>query len=272
MSAFRGQTVALVFPLCFAVAAGQTKLRTPASPLIPPKLTLEASFADASGDQVLASEEQGALNVHVTNEGGEARNVTLRVRPLVPIKGLVVDSTATLENLRTAQKEALSFVVWATDEVQSGKVSLIVEADDASSLGFASTRVEVMLREAPGPNLVVGKMRVNGRTLGITGVGLKVGKNVLDLEIKNAGTRKARGVVVMPSVTAPFVVLSPARAADIGELLPGEQHRVTVAIEVSQQFPLRSFTMNIHLAEHRQRYRANHDVAIPVLQPKSKRR
>lgn len=271
MRVLRVPSCALMLLLSFALAISQSKLRTSASPLIPPKLTLGASFADASGDLVLASEEHGTVNVHVTNEGGEARTVTVRLRPLVPIKGLVVDTTATLESLRAGQKEAFAFGVWATDEVQSGKGVLILEADDTSKLGFASMRVELTLREAPGPHLVVGKLRVNGRTLGNSGVGLKVGKNVIDVEIKNAGTRKARGVAVTPSTSAPFVVLSPAGAVDVGEVLPGDQHRFSVTIEVSPQFPLPVLRMNFQLAEYRPRYSALHEVAIPLLRAKPKK-
>lgn len=266
------QSVAFILTLCSSMLVGQTKLRTPASPLIPPKLLLETSFADASGDQVLASEEQGTVNVYITNAGGEARKVTIRVRLLLPVRGLVVDSTATLASLQTGRKESLSFVIWATDEVQSGKVSLIVEADDVSKAGFASTRVEITLRAEPGPNLVIGKVRVNSRTIGNAGVGLKIGKNALDVEIKNIGARKARGVAVTPSTTAPFVVLSPAGTALVGELPPGGEHRISVAIEVSQQFPLRSLIMNIQLAEHRQRYSAIQEVVIPVVRTKAERR
>jgi hypothetical protein len=258
-------TILIVLFGCLFSLSAQRRLRTPASPLTPPKLLLDASFQDATGDQVLMSEEQGIVKAKITNQGGAARNVVVRLRPLVPVEGIVIDSAATVESLPPGRTENLSFIIWATDDVQSGTAALIVEAEDDTKLGITSAGVDVVLRETQGPDLVVERVRVNGRTLGNSGVGAKAGaKNVIDLEVKNDGKRKARGVSVTPTLEAPFAVLSPAGAADVGELVPGEKRGVNFSIAVSDQSKARSLLLRVRISERRRKYSAVREVRIPI--------
>ena len=71
----RNQVSFFLILLCASQIFAQSKLRTKAGQLLPPKLAVEATLKDESGDQILETDESGTIVVNLMNRGGIANSI-----------------------------------------------------------------------------------------------------------------------------------------------------------------------------------------------------
>ena len=266
--------LAIVALAAFAAhCLAQVKLRTAAGPIALPEFVIESKLQDGNGDSILASEEHGTLIVRITNRGGEARGVVVRVRPLIPAPGLVHDTAATIGRISNAQSAEASFLLWGGEDLATGKVVLLVDAEDDTKTGGAVARVELRMKGALGPDLVIGRVLLNGKTLDLKEAVATPGRVAsINVEIVNAGGLKARSVIVTPTIDAPFVLLQSAGPVEIGDMAPGEKQRVDLSFRVSGESRQASIVLKLQVVEQRERFSRVHNVNIPLRKARSKNR
>lgn len=259
-----GKIIFIILLISCQVCA-QSKLRSKSGSLMPPKFDVETSFIDDTGDHVLESEERGALVVKLTNRGGDAREVSVRVAPVRMVQGVIWDSIATFSEIPAGENREATFVLWAGEKTRTEIMSFRVAVENVSKVPSPSDDVEVLLKETAGPHLVMGRSRVYNYVTGRDDSTIIPGQETyVDLEVRNAGPRKARGVVINIVLDNPNVVIKSGNAVSLGDIGPGEKRLAKLLLQSSTKARARSLKLTIQCAEERPKYTKEYVIAFPI--------
>ncbi len=154
-------SVAAILLIYTSAFAGQTQLRVKVSP-VPPNLSAQAAFAEASGNKILDADEKGTLVLTLQNRGkGDAFDVRAEIRASGKSDGLTFDRDVLIGTIPAGQTVKKEITIAASEEIPTASVSLAVDIREANGFDPNPMKVSFKTKAFEPPKLVVADMRIN---------------------------------------------------------------------------------------------------------------
>ncbi|HQM44588.1 MAG TPA: caspase family protein [Smithellaceae bacterium] len=141
--------------------AEQTQLRVKVSP-VPPNLSAQAAFQEASGNYILDADETGALILTLKNSGkGDAFDVRAKIKAVGKTDGLIFDRDVAIGTIPAGQTVKKEITLTASEDIPTASISLTVDIREANGFDPDPMKVSFKTKAFEPPQLVVADMLIN---------------------------------------------------------------------------------------------------------------
>lgn len=139
--------------------------------VMPPELYVDIDFADDNGNMILEAQESGQIKVSLSNKGGRADNVKVRVSSKADIPGLQIGQSEFVATVLSNKSTELSIPVSADINIPTDSLRLSIDVSEP--LGYDISAVMLLSTlEYPKPQI-----KIQGVSVVDAGVGLRALKN-----------------------------------------------------------------------------------------------
>ena len=135
--------------------------------VMPPELYVDIDFADDNGNMILEAQESGQIKVSLTNKGGRADNVTVKVSSKADIPGLQIGQSEFVTTVLSDKSTELSIPVSADINIPTDSLRLTIDVSEPLGYGISAVMLLSTL-EFPKPRL-----KMQGVSVVDAGVGLR---------------------------------------------------------------------------------------------------
>lgn len=198
-------------------------------PKVPPKLSIEVAFADASGDGALEGEERAAVKLKVRNEGrGPAYGLTAWL--LLPA-GLSGTRSTPLGDLEPGASASRELALEGSQALAAGRAEIGVEVREANGFDAEPQLLRVETRAYVPSGLELSQVALVGGEL------VKAGEvTQLRLTVKNSGAGPARSAWAALALDDANLFASGDSRVELGALAPGQSKTVEFSFVVNNRF------------------------------------
>jgi hypothetical protein len=216
--------------LCFAVCgfllllpwaamAGKGRVQIGVSP-VPPDLSVQAAFAETSGNKILDAEETGTLVLTLRNTGGgDAVDVRAQIRAQGKAEGLSFEREVLIGTIPAGQTVKKEMALSAAEDVPTANVSLAIDVREANGFDPNPLKVSFKTKAFEPPRLVVADVGINDQNGNSRVEPMEMVE--VTVRVQNTGHGDARGVAADVQVGQNVFLAGDARTHfDLGAI-PG---------------------------------------------------
>lgn len=259
--------IAAILMISSITFAEQTQLRVKVSP-VPPNLSAQVAFKEASGNNILDADETGALVIIVKNTGqGDAFDVHAQIKAIGKTDGLTFERDVLIGTIPAGQTVKKEITIIASEDMPTANISLTVDIREANCFDPDPMKVSFKTKAFEPPQLVVADMLINDHN----GNGRVEPMEMVEMTVRvqNTGHGDARGVSadvqVGPNV---FLAGDVQTHFDLGGIASGKFRDFKFAfytnkrIAGGEKIPIR-----VNLNEARPKFSAQKELALTMNAP-----
>ena len=250
-----------------AILSGAPMARAAKGPSLPPVLSADVSFTEPSGDNILAAEEEGSLEVTLTNTGqGPAYGTEVALRlSKGDVSDLSFPARRYLGEIPAGEERKVSIPLKAGLDVADGRVTLTVTFSEAN--GFEPDPVELTFetRAYRPPQLALADVGVDEPS----GNGMIEPGEVVTVMVRVQNRGRGAAEVTRARVNIGQNVFAAAGSAtefDLGTLPPGAYQDIQFQIYTNRR--AKEIPVSLTLTERHGKYGlADAPLELPFNQP-----
>ncbi len=237
-----------------------------APPRAPAQLTIDLSFEEPSGNNILDAEETGVVRIKLSNSGpGTAYGVQVKAAFEGDSKGISLRVPSKLDSLGPGESRLLDINVSAPEAVPSSQLRLRIDVTEANGFDVDQPAVATFsTRALTPPRLTVADVGINDPS----GNGQIELREVVDVtaRIRNEGQLTARNVkaFVVPGENV-FLSADSKRDFDLTNLGAGEFKDISFSVYTNSRAT--EIPVTLSLREERPRYNAIVPVPLQLNRP-----
>lgn len=230
--------------------------------LMPPELYVDIDFVDDNGNMILEAQESGQIKVSLSNKGGRADNVKVKVSSKADFPGLSFGKSEYVTTVLSDKPTEISVPVTAGIDIPTD--SLRVSIDVTEPLGYDISAVMLLSTlEFPKPQI-----KIQGVSVVDAGVGLRALRNSPDgklqrgevvkcfVVLQNIGEGKAEDIQYSIHTDNPNIYLlsdsgyEKAVSGKVNDLSVGESATIDFRLSPNNKYVHRGNYLPIYLSIH----------------------
>lgn len=209
--------------LPWAAMAGKGRVQIGVSP-VPPDLSVQAAFAETSGNKILDAEETGTLVLTLRNTGsGDAFDVRAQVRAQEKAEGLSFEREVLIGTIPAGQTVKKEIALSAAEDVPTANVSLAIDVREANGFDPNPLKVSFKTKAFDPPRLVVADIGINDQNGNSRVEPMEMVE--VTVRVQNTGHGDARGVAADVQVGQNVFLAGDARTHFVLGAIPSGNYR-----------------------------------------------